>query len=109
MAILEGMASRLPLVATAVGEVPTVVLDGHTGVLVPAEDLDSLTAGITKLLRDPALRTRFGVAARRRIEEEYSAARMTTDYLHVYEEAIEAVRGREHRIESSAASQGNAK
>jgi glycosyltransferase involved in cell wall biosynthesis len=109
IAILEGMASRLPLVATAVGEVPTVVLDSHTGVLVPAEDLDSLTAGITKLLRDSGLRTRLGAAARQRVEEEYSAARMTTDYLHVYEEAIEAVKGREHRIESSAASQGNAK
>ncbi len=38
IAILEGMASRLPLVATAVGEVPTVVLDGRTGVLLPPED-----------------------------------------------------------------------
>lgn len=109
MAILEGMASSLPLVATAVGEVPTVVLDGRTGVLVPAEDLDSLAAGITELLRDPALRTRLGAAARQRAEEEYSAARMTADYLCVYAEAIEAVKGREHRIEPSAASQGNAK
>jgi glycosyltransferase involved in cell wall biosynthesis len=109
MAILEGMASSLPLVATAVGEVPTVVLDGRTGVLVPGDDLDSLTAGILELLRDPALRTRLGSAARRRVEEEYSAARMTTDYLDVYAEAIEAVKKREHRIEPSAASQGNAK
>jgi glycosyltransferase involved in cell wall biosynthesis len=109
MAILEGMASSLPLVATAVGEVPTVVLDGRTGVLVPGDDLDSLTAGILELLRDPALRTRLGSAARRRVEEEYSAARMTTDYLDVYAEAIEAVKKREHRIEPSAASQGNTK
>ncbi len=34
MTILEGMASRLPVVATPVGDVPTVVLDGTTGVLV---------------------------------------------------------------------------
>jgi len=109
IAILEGMASSLPLVATAVGEVPTVVLDGHTGVLVPANNLDSLTAEILKLLRDPAVRTRLGIAARQRVEEGYSAARMTTDYLCVYAEAIEAVKGREHRIEPSTASQGNAK
>jgi glycosyltransferase involved in cell wall biosynthesis len=109
MAILEGMASSLPLVATAVGEVPTVVLNGRTGVLVPAEDVDSLTAEILKLLRDPAVRTRLGVAARQRVEEEYSSARMTTDYLRVYAEAIEAVKGREHRIEPSATSQGNTK
>jgi glycosyltransferase involved in cell wall biosynthesis len=109
MAILEGMASSLPLVATAVGEVPTVVLDGCTGVLVPAEDPDLLATGITNLLRDPALRTHLGAAARQRVKEEYSAARMTTDYLQVYAEAIEAVKGRERRIEPSAASQGNAK
>jgi glycosyltransferase involved in cell wall biosynthesis len=110
MAILEGMASRLPLVATAVGEVPTVVLDGCTGVLVPAEDVDSLAAGIVGLLRDPERRTRLGAAARQRIEEEYSAERMTADYLRVYGEAIEAVKeGRESSAEPSAASQGSAK
>jgi glycosyltransferase involved in cell wall biosynthesis len=88
MAILEGMASRLPLVATAVGEVPTVVLDGRTGLLVPAENVEALSAGILDLLRDPARRECFGVAARQFIEEEFSAERMTTDYLHVYETAI---------------------
>ena len=45
MAILEGMASGLPLVATAVGEVPTVVLDGRTGVLVPAENTEVAGGG----------------------------------------------------------------
>jgi glycosyltransferase involved in cell wall biosynthesis len=108
MAILEGMASGLPLVATAVGEVPTVVLDGRTGVLVPAGNPDSLAAGIIELLRDPAMRKSLGSAARQRVEEEYSAVRMTNDYLCVYAEAIEAVKkGRERRIESSAGSQGN--
>ena len=108
MAILEGMASRLPVVATAVGEVPTVVLDGRTGVLVPAEDVDLLAAGILELLRDPAKRTRLGVAARQLIEEEYSAARMTADYLDVYAEAILAVKkAGERRVESSTTSQGN--
>jgi glycosyltransferase involved in cell wall biosynthesis len=108
MAILEGMASSLPLVATGVGEVPTVILDGRTGVLVRAEDPDSLATKIVDLLRDRAMRERLGAAARRRVEEEYSAARMTNDYLCVYAEAIEAVKkGREHRMESSA-SQGNA-
>ena len=90
IAVLEGMASGLALVATAVGAVPTVVVDGRTGVLVPAEDAGSLAAGIMKLLRDPAKRKRLGGAARQLIEEEYSSARMTMDYLRVYEEAIAA-------------------
>jgi glycosyltransferase involved in cell wall biosynthesis len=106
IAILEGMASSLPLVATAVGEVPTVVLDGRTGLLVPAEDVDLLAKGILQLLRNPEMRTRFGAAAKQRVEEEYSAARMTADYLGVYAEAIEVVvKGRDSRI----ASRGNAK
>ena len=92
MAILEGMASSLPLVASAVGEVPTVVADGVTGLLVPAEDAELLAAGILELLGDRAKRERFGAAARRLIEDEYSAERMTADYLRVYGEAIAAVR-----------------
>jgi len=107
VAILEGMASGLALVATAVGDVPKVVVDGRTGVLVPAEDAELLAAGIVELLRDSAKRRRLGGAARQLIEEEYSAARMTADYLRVYEEAIAAAKqGREGR--SSPASQGSA-
>ena len=92
MAILEGMASSLPLVASAVGEVPGVVEDGATGLLVPAEDAERLAEAILDLLRDGEKRRRFGAAGRRRIEQEYSAARMTADYLRIYGEAIAAVR-----------------
>lgn len=90
MAILEGMASSLPLVATAVGDVPTVVRDGSTGVLVPPEDAELLATAIVGLLRDPARRERLGTAARRLIEDEFSAERMTADYLRVYQEALDA-------------------
>jgi glycosyltransferase involved in cell wall biosynthesis len=88
MAILEGMASGLPLVATAVGEVPTVVKDDRTGVLVPPDDAEALAAAIAGLLRDPERRRRLGAAARQLMEDEYSAERMTADYLRVYDEAI---------------------
>jgi glycosyltransferase involved in cell wall biosynthesis len=94
MAILEGMASGLPLVASAVGEVPTVVQDGVTGLLVPAEDVERLAAAILELLRDGARRKRFGAAARKLIEDEYSAERMTADYLRVYGEAILSLKPR---------------
>jgi glycosyltransferase involved in cell wall biosynthesis len=94
IAILEGMASSLPLVASAVGEVPTVVVDGVTGLLVPAEDVERLAAAILELLRDRAKRERFGAAARKLIEDEYSAERMTADYLRVYDEAISSLKPR---------------
>jgi glycosyltransferase involved in cell wall biosynthesis len=110
IAILEGMASRLPLVATDVGEVPTVIVDGRTGVLVPTESPELLAEAIIELLRDPAKQERLGSAARQLVEDEFSAARMTADYLRVYEDAIAAVaEGRERRVEFSAAQRGKTK
>ena len=88
MAILEGMASGLPLVATAVGDVPTVVKDGVTGVIVPPEDVGALTAAITDLLQDAALRKRFSTAAKKFVKEEFSAERMVANYLRVYDQVI---------------------
>jgi glycosyltransferase involved in cell wall biosynthesis len=87
MAVLEGMASSLPLIATPVGDVPTVILDSQTGVMVPPEDPALLASAIVSLLRDPAQRKRLGAAARKLIEDEFSADRMTADYLRVYEKA----------------------
>jgi glycosyltransferase involved in cell wall biosynthesis len=88
MAILEGMASSRPLIATSVGAVPTMVLDDRTGVMVPPENAALLASSIVALLRDPARRQRLGASARKLIEDEFSADRMTADYLRVYEEAV---------------------
>jgi glycosyltransferase involved in cell wall biosynthesis len=88
MAILEGMASRLPVVATAVGGVPTIILDGKTGVLVPTAEPALIAAAIIELLRSVAERERLGGAARHLVEDEFSAQRMTSDYLRLYDAAI---------------------
>ena len=85
--ILEGMASRLPLVATPVGEIPTFIKDGCTGVLSPVENAELLAGAIIDLLRNPAKREQLGSAARQLVEDEFSAARMTADYLRMYEKA----------------------
>jgi len=90
IALLEGMASGLALVATAVGDVPKLIVDGRTGLLVPGQNSGALAAGIMELLHNPEKRKRLGLAARELIEEEYSAARMTADYLRIYKEAIAA-------------------
>ncbi|MCU1248551.1 MAG: glycosyltransferase family 1 protein [Edaphobacter sp.] len=88
MAILEGMASSLPIIATPVGDVPAMIRDGHTGLMVPPENAALLASAIVALLRNPAQRERLGAAARKLIEDEFSADRMTADYLRVYEEAV---------------------
>jgi glycosyltransferase involved in cell wall biosynthesis len=90
MAILEGMASGLPWVATSVGDVPTVVRDGQTGVLVPPENVEILANSMARMMRNPEERVRMGLAARHLIEAEFSAERMADEYLRVYSGAIEA-------------------
>lgn len=102
MAILEGMASRLPLIATPVGGVPMVVLHDRTGVLVPAEDAAILATTITTLLRDDAQRERLGESARRLVEDQFSAQRMTADYLRLYEAAAARPAKRRGRARKSS-------
>jgi glycosyltransferase involved in cell wall biosynthesis len=108
IAILEGMASRRPLIATNVGAVPTVVLDGRTGVLLPPEDVEALASEIVSLLKDSPRRESLGAAARKLVEEEFSAKRMTADYLRVYEEAA-AAKNTARYFKSRAPSQGKTK
>jgi len=110
IAILEGMASRRPLIATTVGAVPTVVLNGRTGVVLPPENFEALASEIVSLLNDSSRRESLGAAARKLVEEEFSAERMTADYLRVYEEAA-AARDKNfaRHFKSRASSQGKTK
>jgi glycosyltransferase involved in cell wall biosynthesis len=87
MAILEGMASGLPWVATSVGAVPIVVRDGQTGVLVPPDNVEMLAKSLARMMRNTEERARMGIAARRLTESEFSAERMTEEYLRVYHAA----------------------
>ncbi len=91
MAILEGMASRLPWVATDVGDVPQLIQDGHTGILVPPEDTTALARAVTTLLGNAEVRRRLGTAARHLVENDFSAEKMTDEYLAVYSRAATAL------------------
>jgi glycosyltransferase involved in cell wall biosynthesis len=71
VAAAEASAVGLPVVASRVGGIPEIVVDGETGLLVPAEDPDALAAALDKLLADPELCAQMGRAGRARIEAEY--------------------------------------
>ena len=88
MALLEGMASALPVVATRVGEVPTVVDDGVTGLLVEPGSPELLAEAIAQMLGDGDRRAQFGAAGRLRVVREFSAQRMAAEYKAVYERAV---------------------
>lgn len=72
LAYLEAQAAGLPVVAQATAGVPSVVMDGHTGILTPAGDVVAYSAAIRQLLTDDALRLRLATGARRFVSDERS-------------------------------------
>lgn len=88
IALLEGMASGLPLVGTRAGEVPTLIISEETGLLVERGDAASLAGAMLQVLRQPRELLRMGQNARKYMEREFSADRMAAEYCDVYREAI---------------------
>ncbi len=89
VALVEAMAAAKPTVATAVSGTPEVVIDGETGFLVEPKNVDQLADRITRLIEDPSLRKRMGRAARKRVEEKFSAATMIRATEQLYQELLE--------------------
>jgi L-malate glycosyltransferase len=88
LTLLEAMAACLPIVATAVGGTPEVVVDHETGRLVPARDPLAVAASLDELIANPMLRRRFGSAGRARVESAFTLDRMVGQYLAVYDRLI---------------------
>jgi glycosyltransferase involved in cell wall biosynthesis len=83
--ILESMSHGLPVVCTAVGGNPELVIDGQTGFLVPPKEPQAFASRVAALLQDSALRQRMGEAGRRRIEEHFRMDKTASEYLELYE------------------------
>ena len=77
VACAEAMAHGRPVVASAVGGLLDLVVDGETGLLVPPGDADALRAGLERVLDDAQLRRRLGEAGRARARERFSWERGT--------------------------------
>jgi glycosyltransferase involved in cell wall biosynthesis len=71
-AMLEALASGLPVIASCVAGNEELVIDGETGYLVPSEDVDALQIALKKMLIDPTLRKQMGKASRQHVEANYS-------------------------------------
>jgi glycosyltransferase involved in cell wall biosynthesis len=88
LVLIEAMAVGTPVVATDVGGIGDVVLDGRTGLLVPRRDPRALAAAIARVLDDPALAERLRAEGRQFVAEHCSLPAMVAAYLGVYTEAI---------------------
>jgi glycosyltransferase involved in cell wall biosynthesis len=85
---IEAMAARKPVVATTVGGIPEIVVDGETGYLVPPRSPDALAQAIIHLLNNPDLAQAMGQAGRRRVEQHFSLARYVDGVEAVYKELL---------------------
>jgi glycosyltransferase involved in cell wall biosynthesis len=92
LALLEAWAAGIPVVSSAVGGVPKVVVDGESGFLFPNGDVPALTKALVKLLTDRNAATKMAAAGLARVREQYSLERMATDYEKRYRSLI-ATRG----------------
>lgn len=88
--LIEALASARPVVATAVGGAPDIVLDGQTGILAPSGDADGLAVAITDLLQYPDKRQEFGERGREFVREKYTKERLCTDMEKLYGELLSA-------------------
>jgi alpha-maltose-1-phosphate synthase len=103
---LEAMACETAVVASAVGGIPEVVVDGVTGLLVPYDpdqggdaayvtDFEqTFAARINELTRDPQRAQEMGRAGRQRCIDEFSWSAIAAQTVTVYEKAIAAYRAR---------------
>jgi glycosyltransferase involved in cell wall biosynthesis len=71
LAILEGLASAVPIVSTPVGGIPDAVIDGKTGLIVAPGDRNALGKAIENLIQDKALRDRLGKNGRQLFLAEF--------------------------------------
>jgi glycogen synthase len=99
---LEAMACRAPVVASAVGGIKEVVVDGETGYLVPFDQdpvtsfptdpekfARDLASKLNDALQDPDKCRRFGDAGRRRVEEIFSWTAIAQQTIRLYEDLVE--------------------
>lgn len=88
ISILEAMARRRPVVASAVGGIPEVITNGVDGLLVPPADPAALAGAIGSLLANPSLSWRIGEAGYRTVAERFSIDAQVRRIEVVYDEEL---------------------
>jgi glycosyltransferase involved in cell wall biosynthesis len=83
--LLQAMSQAKPVVATSVGGIPEVVIDGETGLLISPRCPDSLAQAITKLSQNREICTRLGWRGHQRFKQNFTVSKMVKEHESLYE------------------------
>ena len=108
LALLEAMASGLPVIATHVGGVAELIEVDTTGLLVEARDSEGLARAVIALMAEPELRHAMGRAARTRVEENFTLQASTEHMLNLLSALAQSAQTTNARRMSTIASVGTA-
>lgn len=87
--LIEGWSTGVPIVATAVGGIPEVIVDEHSGLLVPPKSGFEIASAVTRFRNDPGLVKKVTENGRARIQEKFSIEKTIAKTLEVYYKAIQ--------------------
>ena len=90
MALLEAMASGLPIVASRVSGTIQAIVPGETGLLVPPGEVAPLVEALNELLSDPARARAMGTAAQAHVQATFSAQKQAREHLALYRRVLGA-------------------
>jgi glycosyltransferase involved in cell wall biosynthesis len=97
LVLLDFMAMGKPIVATGVDGNAEAIIDGESGLLVPARDSGALAEAIITLLRDPQRAAQLGSAARERVRTTFSVQRLANDMMDLYDRTLNGPSGKSLR------------
>jgi glycosyltransferase involved in cell wall biosynthesis len=83
------MGARLPIIASHVGGVPEMIVEGQNGLLVKPEDTDGLARACIRLLENPDERTTMGAAGWRIVNQKFSIERQVDQLKELYLEQLQ--------------------
>lgn len=86
VSLIEASAAGRPVVATNVGGVADVVIDGVNGYLVPLGDVESFSKSLARLIEDAQKRCEFGLKGREIVQKRFSKQRLINDIKNLYED-----------------------
>ena len=82
------MAAATPSVVSNLAPLNAIIVPGTSGLVAECDDVEGFAGAIVSLFRDPGNARKIGDAARRRVEQEYSAARMVDNTLRYYDDIL---------------------